>query len=53
MRVLSPGAVDTIAEYSRTLPTRGAEIAIDRSMPACCPTVEDRSAGVILVAIGR
>ena len=52
MRVLSPGAVDTIDEYSRWLPTSGAEIAIDRSMPACWPTEVSRSAGVMRVAMG-
>ena len=51
MRVLSPGAVETIDEYSRSDPTVGREIAIERSMPACWPTVVTRSAGVMRVAI--
>jgi D-cysteine desulfhydrase len=51
IRVLSPGAVETIDVYSRSEPTVGREIAIDRSIPACWPTVVWRSAGVILVAI--
>ena len=33
-------------------PTCGAEIAIERSMPACWPTLVERSAGVMRVAIG-
>ena len=53
MRVLSPGAVETIELYNRTLPMVDVEIAIDRSMPACWPTVVERSAGVIRVAIRR
>jgi hypothetical protein len=51
MRVWSPGAVDTIDEYSRSEPTSGLEIAIERSMPACCPTVVERSAGVTRTAM--
>ena len=53
MRVRSPGAVVTTDEYRLWEPTSGAEIAIDRSMPACCPTDVDRSAGVMRVAIAR
>jgi 1-aminocyclopropane-1-carboxylate deaminase/D-cysteine desulfhydrase-like pyridoxal-dependent ACC family enzyme len=53
MRVRSPGAVVTTDEYRLWEPTSGAEIAIDRSMPACCPTDVERSAGVMRVAIAR
>ena len=52
-RVRSPGAVDTIDEYSCADPTVGAEIAIERSIPACWPIVVCRSAGEMRVAIGR
>ena len=34
-------------------PTVGAEIAIERSIPACWPIVVCRSAGEMRVAIGR
>src|SRR3954468_15167750 len=53
MRVLSPGAVVTTDEYSSCEPTSDAEIAIERSMPACCPTDVERWAGVMRVAIAR
>ena len=47
----SPGAVDTIDEYSRTDPTVGVEMAIDRSMPACWPMVVWRSDGLMRTAM--
>jgi hypothetical protein len=40
-------------EYSRSEPTVGREIAIERSIPACCPTVVRRSPGEMRVAMDR
>lgn len=51
MRVLPPGAVVTIDEYSIAEPATGADTAIARTMSAFCPVPTTKSVGLIRLAI--
>jgi len=51
IRVLPPGAVVTVDEYSIVEPAVAAEMAIDRSMSVFCPVPTTQSSGPIRVAI--
>lgn len=51
MRVLPPGAVVTIDEYSIVEPATGADTAIARTMSVFCPVPTTKSGGLIRLAI--
>src|SRR5688572_5695405 len=51
MRVLPPGAVVTVEEYSIVEPAVADEMAIDRSMSVFCPVPTTQSSGLIRFAI--
>lgn len=51
MRVLPPGAVVTMDEYSIVEPATGAETAIARTMSVFCPVPTTKSDGLIRLAI--
>jgi hypothetical protein len=53
IRVLPPGAVVTVDEYSIVEPAVAAEMAMERSMSEFCPVPTTQSSGPIRFAIDR